>query len=313
MGCSAVVVSSAVADHRLVLTCLVSLLQGIAIHRPLIIGSTATPLTAAEKMSADPMHTHKWTVAVRSAASNPLPNHLLDGDSSAPTGPTISPTTSTGAAAGTRGRDTETDYHKHVGGKDDISHFIRRVQFKLHDSFPQPMRTCDRPPYQVSETGWGEFEVGVKIWWATESGEKPLQTFHYLKLHPWNPLPVTAPGTTGAEASEQSGPQDQSMDVSMSAAPAEGAEANGGDVSPKVEEGAAAGPSTPAAGAAAATPSATTDGQAAVSTPTAQTQAPAQPDIVLPPVVHSWQYDEVVFPEPTEAFHNTLIEHPPTP
>lgn len=45
-------------------------------------------------------HSHKWTVAVRSAASK--------GDQ--------------------------------MGGADDITHFIKRVAFKLHDSFPNPNR-----------------------------------------------------------------------------------------------------------------------------------------------------------------------------
>ena len=33
----------------------------------------------------------------------------------------------------------------------------------------------------------------------------------------------------------------------------------------------------------------------------------------LPPVVHSWQYEEIVFPEPFEAFYDILVAHPPTP
>ncbi len=42
----------------------------------------------------------------------------------------------------TRGRETEADYHKMVGGKDDISYFIKRVQFKLHETYPQPTRSA---------------------------------------------------------------------------------------------------------------------------------------------------------------------------
>ena len=50
-----------------------------------------------------PEHTHRWTVAVRSAASVP------DSDI--------------------------------VGGADDISYFIKRVTFKLHESFDNPTRS----------------------------------------------------------------------------------------------------------------------------------------------------------------------------
>ncbi|CAO1629830.1 unnamed protein product [Parajaminaea phylloscopi] len=313
-------------------------MRGIAVDRPLLIGSTATPLTPAEKMSADPLHTHKWTVAVRSAASNPLPSHIFDENGAALPAPT--PSASSGAAAGTRGRDTETDYHKHVGGKDDISHFIRRVQFKLHDSFPQPMRTCDRPPYQVSETGWGEFEIQVKIWWVAESGEKPLQTFHYLKLHPWHPFPVSAASVAAeagvdaaAEPSEPEGgataldgpgmgaAQGVAAETTVAAttsgpepAPVQGAQ--GAVVTPKVEgDDAGSGATTTMIPLAPeqATAEPTAEGADAVmSDVEGATVAPA-PAIVLPPVVHSWQYDEVVFPEPTESFYQVLINHPPTP
>lgn len=47
---------------------------------------------------------------------------------------------------------------------------------------------------------------------------------------------------------------------------------------------------------------------------------PLSTDSVLPPlpvvavpVVHSWQYEEIVFPEPTEPFYEILLAHPPTP
>lgn len=107
-------------------------------HRPIIVGSTSTPLSPAERLSAPPDHTHRWTVAVRSAASNPiLPLAALvgrDGGSGAPA--------AEAEGISTRGRDTETDFHKMIGGKDDISHFIKRVQFKLHDTYPQPTRSA---------------------------------------------------------------------------------------------------------------------------------------------------------------------------
>ncbi len=41
--------------------------------------------------------------------------------------------------------------------------------------------------------------------------------------------------------------------------------------------------------------------------------APAAPKPALPPVVHSWQYDEIVFPEPMEPFYDILSTNPPTP
>lgn len=82
-----------------------------------------------------PDHTHRWTVAVRSAASPP------DADQ--------------------------------VGGADDLSYFIKRVTFKLHDTYTNPTRRkysnlisrdalpltkrftdIDKPPFEVTETGF---------------------------------------------------------------------------------------------------------------------------------------------------------------
>lgn len=49
------------------------------------------------------------------------------------------------------------------------------------------MRTIEQPPFEVSETGWGEFEIQVKLYFVPESGEKPQTLWHSLKLHPYGP------------------------------------------------------------------------------------------------------------------------------
>ena len=36
-----------------------------------------------------------------------------------------------------------------------------QVTFTLHPSFSKAVRTLTHPPYEVSETGWGEFEIGI--------------------------------------------------------------------------------------------------------------------------------------------------------
>lgn len=35
----------------------------------------------------------------------------------------------------------------------DLSHVIRRVKFQLHQSFPQPERFVNEPPYELEEIG----------------------------------------------------------------------------------------------------------------------------------------------------------------
>jgi YEATS domain-containing protein 4 len=71
----------------------------------------------------------------------------------------------------------------------DITYWLRRVQFKLHESIPNHVRMVEAPepgkPFEVHETGWGEFEITIKLYYATESNEKPQTLYHFLKLHPF--------------------------------------------------------------------------------------------------------------------------------
>lgn len=66
-----------------------------------------------------------------------------------------------------------------------MSYFIKRVTFKLHDTYPTPTRNIDKPPFEVTETGWGEFEIIIRITFITEAAEKTMTLLHHLKLHPW--------------------------------------------------------------------------------------------------------------------------------
>jgi YEATS domain-containing protein 4 len=118
----------------------------------------------------------------------------------------------------------------------------------------------DKPPFEVTETGWGEFDIQIKIFFVPEANEKPLAFFHHLKLHPWPAGHGNAPS----------------------------------NITPLA-------PPNPAAAAAGGEPGA--NGDTALVAPTTVVRTP----------VHSWQYDEVVFNEPTEALYNLLIEHPTTP
>ncbi|KAF5371169.1 hypothetical protein D9758_004153 [Tetrapyrgos nigripes] len=124
--------------------------RGLSIFRPIIYGNTAVVLTPKEREALPPQnkdHTHRWTVAVRSAASAP------DSDI--------------------------------VGGADDLGYFIKRVTFKLHETYPNSTRNVDKLPFEVTETGWGEFEVQIRVTFIPESGEKAMTLYHHIKLHPW--------------------------------------------------------------------------------------------------------------------------------
>jgi YEATS domain-containing protein 4 len=66
---------------------------------------------------------------------------------------------------------------------EDISEYIRRVEFNLHSTFAQPRRVVESPPFQVEEQGWGEFEIHLRIFFQ-DTNERPLDVKHWLKLRP---------------------------------------------------------------------------------------------------------------------------------
>ncbi len=43
-----------------------------------------------------------------------------------------------------------------------------------------------KAPFEVSETGWGEFEASIRIYFK-DSDERPLDLFHLIKLYPPGP------------------------------------------------------------------------------------------------------------------------------
>lgn len=60
------------------------------------------------------------------------------------------------------------------------------MQFKLHETYSQSLRMVESPgPFEVTETGWGEFEVGLKLFFVSEANEKLASVYHQLKLHPY--------------------------------------------------------------------------------------------------------------------------------
>ena len=64
---------------------------------------------------------------------------------------------------------------------EDMSVYVKKIQFKLHDSYATPIRVVTKPPYEVTETGWGEFEVVIKVFFH-DTGERPVTIYHALKL-----------------------------------------------------------------------------------------------------------------------------------
>ena len=79
-----------------------------------------------------------------------------------------------------------TVYVRGIDGED-ISYWLKKVQFKLHETYTNSLRTIEAPPFEVTETGWGEFEVSIKLYFVGEANEKAQTLWHALKLHPYGP------------------------------------------------------------------------------------------------------------------------------
>ncbi|XP_064460064.1 YEATS domain-containing protein 4-like [Ornithodoros turicata] len=86
------------------------------------------------------------------------------------------------------GKKREEDGHTHQWTvylkpykNEDMSTYVKKVHFKLHESYPNQNRVVMKPPYEVTETGWGEFEIVIKIYFIDPS-ERPVTVYHILKL-----------------------------------------------------------------------------------------------------------------------------------
>ncbi|CAG9765799.1 unnamed protein product [Ceutorhynchus assimilis] len=86
------------------------------------------------------------------------------------------------------GKKREEDGHTHQWTvyvkpyyNEDMSGYVKKVHFKLHESYANPNRIVLKPPYEITETGWGEFELVIKIYFH-DPNEKAVTLYHILKL-----------------------------------------------------------------------------------------------------------------------------------
>ena len=61
-----------------------------------------------------------------------------------------------------------------------LSFFLSLFLSFFHSFFP---KAIESPPFEIKETGWGEFEMMMKIFF-TDPIEKSIEVFHNLKLFP---------------------------------------------------------------------------------------------------------------------------------
>lgn len=72
------------------------------------------------------------------------------------------------------------DWELYVKGCDgkDISYFIEKVVFNLHESFPKPKRVIKEPPYVLKESGYAGFLLPIDIYLKNRDEPKKA-TFNY--------------------------------------------------------------------------------------------------------------------------------------
>jgi len=84
-------------------------------------------------------------------------------------------------------------YVKPYASDEDMSSYVKKVQFKLHESYGERAnRIVSKPPYQINETGWGEFEIQIRVFF-NDGNERPVTFYHILKLFHGADTPVNAP------------------------------------------------------------------------------------------------------------------------
>lgn len=59
---------------------------------------------------------------------------------------------------------------------EDMSAYVKKVHFKLHESYANPNRIVFKPPYELQETGWGEFDIVIKIYFH-DPNERPVSKY----------------------------------------------------------------------------------------------------------------------------------------
>ncbi|XP_076218607.1 protein AF-9 isoform X3 [Aptenodytes patagonicus] len=57
-----------------------------------------------------------------------------------------------------------------------IQHFVEKVVFHLHESFPRPKRVCKDPPYKVEESGYAGFILPIEVYFKNKDPTRILNT-----------------------------------------------------------------------------------------------------------------------------------------
>ncbi|XP_007664490.2 YEATS domain-containing protein 4 isoform X1 [Ornithorhynchus anatinus] len=158
-----------------------------------VLGRATTPGPLPRHLNARPAATGMTTRGRQSSARRAPPAEHGGGcgswtPNSPSSGVTIVKPIVYGNVARYFGKKREEDGHTHQWTvyvkpyrNEDMSAYVKKIQFKLHESYGNPLRVVTKPPYEITETGWGEFEIIIKIFFI-DPNERPVTLYHLLKL-----------------------------------------------------------------------------------------------------------------------------------
>ena len=69
-------------------------------------------------------------------------------------------------------------------------HYISKVEFILDESFPEPLITLYKQPFEIHQSGWGQFTIGLRIHFHEPHINKPVELGKELVL--FDDLPASA-------------------------------------------------------------------------------------------------------------------------
>ncbi|KAI2481910.1 Yeats-domain-containing protein [Pyrenophora tritici-repentis] len=75
-----------------------------------------------------------------------------------------------------------TVYVRVPDGDPDIRAWLNKVSFKIFNTYENPLRMVEKPPFEVTETGWGGFNIDIRLHFQPLSGEKAQYRQHFLQL-----------------------------------------------------------------------------------------------------------------------------------
>lgn len=69
------------------------------------------------------------------------------------------------------------------GNEDHLASYVKKVVFRLHPSFANPTRVVTRAPFMITEMGWGEFEIALRVYFI-DPDEECIDLHTKLTLFP---------------------------------------------------------------------------------------------------------------------------------